>query len=73
MSKAQAIVGENVVGSDSVRVIRVCATLEDARKAQRGWSYANAMPIWYRAGKSEPREGDVLGTWLDGSTRYAMA
>ena len=32
-----------------------------------------AMPVWYRDGDREPRVGDLVGTFDDGSTEYAVA
>ena len=74
MSRAAWIVGYTPVGSDDVEVRALAASESEAKGAAgitRGW--LRAMEIHYRAGSREPRVGDRLGTWVDGSTRYAMA
>lgn len=71
MSRAGWIVGRAPVGSDDVEVVHVCQREEDAKRLATGWLVA--MPVYYREGKPEPRTGDRLGTWVDGTTRYAVA
>ena len=68
MKLAKFAAVRTIVGSDDVIILFV-----GTKDRLRHVGGDMILPIWYREDGREPRDGDRLTPWVDGSTRYIMA
>jgi len=66
-----SVIVERLTGSTSVRVLAI------GHDAPKNWAPAGLrglqLEVHYRPGTRDPRVGEILDTWIDVSTTYALA